>query len=102
MLVHVGSVDRHRLAGTVGRSERNLVEHTLHYRLQPPRADILDARIDRDRHVGKGVDRVGSEFELHSLGSHQRDVLLDQRHLGLGQNAHEIVARERQQLHPNR
>src|SRR5262249_52057694 len=43
VLVHVSGVDCHRVAGTVGRGERNLVEHALHHRLQPPRADVLDA-----------------------------------------------------------
>ena len=35
------------------------------------------------------------EFERDALGRHQRDVLLDQRGLGLGQDAAEIVARQR-------
>ena len=43
VLLHVGGVDLHGLAGAVGRGERDLVEHALHHGLQPPRADILHA-----------------------------------------------------------
>src|ERR1700730_5232934 len=45
VLVHVAGVDLHRLARTVGRREGNIVEHPLHHRLQPPRADVLHTRI---------------------------------------------------------
>jgi hypothetical protein len=43
VLMHVGRVDLDGFAGAVGRAERNIVKHALHYRLQPPRADILNA-----------------------------------------------------------
>ena len=95
VLLHIGGVDLHRLAGAVGGGERNLVEHALHHGLQPPRADVLDAGIDQHRDVGDGVDGVLGEFERHALGRHQRDVLLDQRGLGLGQDAPEVVAGQR-------
>ena len=41
------------------------------------------------------VDGVVGEVERHAFGRHQRHVLLDQAGLGLGQDAAEIVARER-------
>ena len=37
------------------------------------------------------LDRVFGELEVHAFGFEQRFVLFDQRVLGLGQNAHEIV-----------
>ena len=61
MLLHVGGIDPDGLAGAVGGGEGNLVEHPLHHRLQPPRADILDRGIDRDRDIGERVDAVGGE-----------------------------------------
>src|SRR5262249_37879157 len=39
VLVHVVGVDHHRLPGTVGGAEGDVVEHALHDRLQPARAD---------------------------------------------------------------
>ena len=102
VLVHIGGVDLDVVAAAVGRRERNLVEHALHHGVQPPRPDVLDRGIDRDRHVRDGVDRIRRELERHALGLHQRHVLLDQRGLGLGQDPAEIVARERAQLDPDR
>ena len=69
MLLHVGSIDLDRLAGAVRGRERDLVEHALHHRLQPPRADILHARIHRHRHVGNGVDGVFGEFQRYAFGA---------------------------------
>jgi hypothetical protein len=43
VLVHVGGVDFERLSRSVRRAKRDIVEHALHHRLQPPRTDILDA-----------------------------------------------------------
>src|SRR5271168_2069266 len=45
VLLHVSGIDLHRLARTVGSAKGNIVEHALHHGLQPPRADILHARI---------------------------------------------------------
>ena len=43
--------------------EGDVLDQTLHHRHQPPRADILDARIDLNRSVGDGLDRVRGEIE---------------------------------------
>src|SRR5205814_6816078 len=40
-VAHVGCVDVNGLAALVGGVERDLVEHALHYRLQPARSDVL-------------------------------------------------------------
>src|SRR3954468_7667972 len=45
VLPHIGIIDAYRLARAVGRRKRNLVEHPLHYGLQPARADVLDVRV---------------------------------------------------------
>ena len=71
----------------VGGGEADLVEQLLHHRLQAPRADVLDARVDLGGEVGERVDGVVGEVERHALGRHQRHVLLDQAGLGLGQDA---------------
>ena len=42
MLIDIGRVDFHRLAGAVGGGKRNVVEHALHDGLQTAGADILD------------------------------------------------------------
>ena len=102
VLLHIGGVDLHRLAGAVGGAERNLVEHALHHGLQPPRADVLDAGVHQHGDVGDGVDGVLGEFERDALGRHQRDVLLDQRRLGVGQDAAQVVAGQRVELDPDR
>ena len=52
VLLHIVGVDLDGLAVAVGRGEGDFVEHALHHRLQPPRADVLDRRVDRDRDVG--------------------------------------------------
>ena len=59
-------------------------------------------RFTVDRDVGDGVDGVVGEVERHALGLQQRDVLLDQRRLRLGQDAAEVVARQRLQLDADR
>src|SRR5262249_19194875 len=44
------------------------------------------------------VDRLLEEVERQALGLHQRLVLLDEARLRLGQDALEVIARERLQL----
>src|SRR5581483_5942356 len=51
---------------------------------------------------GDGVDGVLGEFEDHAFGRQERHVLLDQRGLGLGQDAAEVVARQRRELDADR
>ena len=52
--------------------------------------------------LGDRVDGLVAERELDVLGLHQRCVLAGQRVLGLGQDAHEVVARERVELDADR
>src|SRR5262249_58957928 len=91
-----GGGGRHVVGGRVGGCEGNFGGNALHPRLQWAGADFLNARVDRGRHVGDGIDRVRSEFERHPLGREEGDVLLDQRYFGFRQNPSKVVARERQ------
>ena len=95
VLLHVIGIDLDGLAMTVRRGERNLVEHALHHRLQPPRTDILHRRIDGDRDVRQRVDGIVGDVERDAFGLQQRDILLDQRCFRLGQDAAHVVARQR-------
>ncbi len=45
-------VDTNLLAGPVGGGEADLVQHALHHRLQPARADVFDRSIDLGGDVG--------------------------------------------------
>ena len=102
MLAHIGSVDHDLIAVAVGGVEGDVVEDTLHHGREPPRADILDIGVHLDRDVGDRVDRIVGEVELDALRLHQSHVLLDQARLGLGEDAAEIVARQRAQLDADR
>ena len=55
--------------------EADLVEHALHHRRKPPRADIFDARIDLDRHIGDGVYRILGELKLNALRRHEAQYI---------------------------
>ena len=69
--------------------------------MQPPGADVLDPVVDLGGQVGDFADGVVGEFEGHLFHRHQGDVLLDQAGLGLGEDAHEVVPRQRLQLDPD-
>ena len=84
-------VDPDFLAGPVGGGEAHLVEHPLHHRLQPARADVLDRAIDLGGDARDRRDRVVGEVELDAFGPHQRHILLDEARLGVGEDALEIL-----------
>ena len=50
-------------AGLVGGSEADLLEQPFQHRLQAPRADVLDAAVDRLGQVGDRLDGVVGEIE---------------------------------------
>ncbi len=70
--------------------------------MQPARADILDTGVDLRREVGDRAHGVVAEIEGHVLRGQQRLVLLDQVGLGVGEDAHEVIARKRLQLDADR
>ena len=59
--------------------------------MKPPRADVLDRRVDFGGEARQLVDRVVREVQLDFLGLQQRLVLLDQAGFRLGQDAAEIL-----------
>src|SRR5215471_1620416 len=99
---YIIAIDFHNIARFVGGAEQDVVKDTLHHSLQPSRPDILDGRIDQNRHVRNGVDGVIGEFQGDALGLDQCHVLLDQRGLGLSEDALQVVARPGLQLDPDR
>ena len=70
--------------------------------MQPAGADVLDRGVDRDGDVGQRVDGVIGETERQTLGAHERDHLLDQARLGLGEDAAEVGAGQRFQFDADR
>src|SRR5690606_27845 len=54
--VDVRGVDRHGLAGPVRSVERDRLEEPLEDRVQPPRADVLAARVHLVRDLGDAPD----------------------------------------------
>src|SRR3984957_13254004 len=95
-------VDANLFAGPVGGGEAHLVEHALHHRLQPARADVLDRSVDLGGEAGDRRYCVIGKFEVEAFGLHQRDILLDEARLGVGQNALEILLGQRFELDPDR
>jgi len=67
MLLHIIGVDLDGFAVAVRRGEGNVVQHPLHHRLQPPRADVLHRGIDGDCDVGKRIYGAMKEGELDGL-----------------------------------
>src|SRR5688572_1183172 len=100
-LAHVGGVDGQLDPGHIRGLERHLVEQPLEDGLQPPRADVLGTRVHLRRQPGDLLDRLGREAQGDALGREERRVLLGQRVLGLGQDAHEVGLGEALELDPN-
>src|ERR1700733_1241563 len=94
-------VDANGFAGPVGGGEAHLVEHALHHRLQPTRANVLDRAVDLGGEAGDRRHRVIGKLELEAFGLHQRHILLYQARLGVGEDAFEIVLGQRIELDPD-
>src|SRR5215203_3801984 len=94
-------VDRHRLVGEVRPLERDLVEQLFHHGMEAPRPDVFRLVVDFGGERRNAIDGLLGESERDALGVEQRDVLLDQRVLRLREDAHEVVAPERLELHAN-
>src|SRR5574340_1685550 len=65
-------VDRNRLAGATCRVVRDVLEESLHHRVQPSCADVLLALVHRKGDLGEAPDAVLGELEAHVLGREQR------------------------------
>ncbi len=70
----------------------DLVEQSLHHRVQAPGADVLGLLVHLGGQRRHALDRVFGERDLDAFGRQQRDVLLHQGALGLGEDADEVVA----------
>ena len=101
-LVHVGGVDVHPAHVHVRRLEAELFQQSFHDGVQSPGADVLARLVDLKSVFGQRLDGLGLEHQLDPLGAQQGTVLLGQGAVGLGQDAHEIVAGQRLQLDANR
>src|SRR5208283_450521 len=90
LLVNVGGIYLHRFLFQVRRFERELIQDFFQNRVQTARADVFRLLIHAGGKFGDGLYGIFSELELDALGIQQGDVLLDERVLGLGEDAHEI------------
>src|SRR6476646_7364380 len=69
--------------------------------MQAACSDIFGLFVDSSREAGDGFNCVVGDVELYAFGFEQRDVLLDERILGLGEDADEVFFLERLQLDTN-
>ena len=90
LLGDVRAVHFHILFLQVRRIERNFIQHFFENRMQAARADVFRLLVDGDGKARERRDGVLGEIQLHAFGVEQRDVLLDERVLRLGEDAHEI------------
>src|SRR5262245_35105233 len=70
--------------------------------MQAAGADILRGIVDARRKVGDALDGGWRERQRDLFGAEQRRILLDERIARLGQDAHEVVARQWLELDANR
>src|SRR3569623_1088247 len=94
LLSDIGAIDGEGLAGMIGGVERDGLEQPLHHRVQAACTDVLGALVDRPGDLGEAADAVVVKLQRHTLGREQRAVLLGERGVGLGEDAHEVVDRE--------
>src|SRR5881296_3367673 len=99
---HVAGVDGQLLAGHVRSIERDLIQQSLHDRVEAPRPDVLRARVHLHRDLRDRLHRVRREPERHLLRSEELGVLRDQRVLRFRQDADEILARQGVELDADR
>src|SRR6266436_952524 len=101
LLGDVSGVYLHILLFEVRRFKRNLVEHFFKNGVQTPGADVFSLFVYAGGEARDGRDGVLGDVELDAFGLQQRDVLLDERILRLGQNANKIFFLQRLQLDAN-
>src|SRR5207244_4570452 len=82
--------------------ERDLIQQSLHDRVEAPRPDVLRARVHLHRDLRDRLHRVRREPERHLLRSEELGVLRDQRVLRFRQDADEILARQGVELDADR
>src|SRR5713226_2212941 len=90
LLGNVSAVNLHVLFLQVRRFEGNFIEYFFEDGVKAAGADVFGLLVYVGGEARDGGDRVFGDVELDPFGLQQRDVLLDQRILRLGQNADEI------------
>src|ERR1035437_9410388 len=98
-LAHVVGIDGHALLFHVGSLEADLIQHTLHDGMQTACADVLRSLVDFKSEVRDFRQCFRSELQLQPFGVEQRNVLLGERRLRLGEDLDEVFHRQRLQLH---
>ena len=101
-LAHVGGGDGDGRLSERGRLEARSSSTRSMIGVQAARADVLHPRVDRGGDARDLGDGVVVNLQRHLLGGEQRDVLLGERVLRLGQDAHEVLVGERLQLDADR
>src|SRR6267143_3032972 len=91
LLVYVGGIDFNVFLLEVGRLEGEFVENLFKDSVKPAGADVFRLLIDAGSEFRDSVDSIVGDVELDAFGFEQRDILLDERILGLGENAHEVL-----------
>src|SRR5256885_1445606 len=97
----VGSINLDVLLLEVGRFERDFVQNLFEDGVEAAGADIFGLLVHAGGEAGDGSDRVFGDVELDTFGLQERDVLLDERILRVGQNTNKIFYLERMQLDAN-
>jgi hypothetical protein len=79
-------------APDVGQVEEEVLQQGREHGVQPARADVLHAVVERRGGAGDRLDPVVGEGELRALGLDQRLVLREQRVLRLLEDADEVAS----------
>src|SRR5947208_11122372 len=90
LLGNVGGVNLHVFLLEVGRFERDFVQNFFEDGVEAASANVFGLLVHVGGKAGDGGDGVFCDVELDALGFQQRDVLLDERILGFGQDANKI------------
>src|SRR5437899_5928931 len=90
LLGNVGGVNLHVFLLEVGRFERDFVQNFFEDGVESASANVFGLLIHVSRKAGDGGDSVFGDVKLDAFGFQQRDVLLDERVLRLGQNTNKV------------
>src|SRR5579862_1750928 len=66
-LAHIIRVDDNVLALFLRSVKAQLIQHPLHNRVQPPRADVFRVLVDAEGKPRNLIQRLRSELQLHAL-----------------------------------
>src|SRR6266851_8578042 len=101
LLVHVGGIHFDVFLLEVRSFKGQFVQNFFKDSVEAAGADVFRLLVDDGCELRDGVYGVVGDVELDAFGFEQRDVLLDERVLGLRENADEVFFLERLQLNAN-